>query len=218
MAKKLKNLSDTFDFKTIWTPNALYSKYNSFPKGYQKNSIKGFMQYKGCRQLYAYGLYEESIFQTLKQCAIKNPLAVGRHPRGAKGYLGDEAYGLNNFKYLKKMKDGTTREKQPLNKNDEVPRQAQSGISILRSREYDVRDPSGKSTWGVGTFDGVDALVVIARNEVFNIKKSHALKKIFEIAMTFAMSKVAAFDANSSQATNLLTNWTSECNSFASFK
>ena len=122
MAKKLKNLSDTFDFKTIWTPNALYSKYNSFPKGYQKNSIKGFMQYKGCRQLYAYGLYEESIFQTLKQCAIKNPLAVGRHPRGAKGYLGDEAYGLNNFKYLKKMKDGTTREKQPLNKKKKTIR------------------------------------------------------------------------------------------------
>ena len=209
-----------YNVKTDWSPQNLKAIYSSFPKDYVAPSTNSrFYDNQDLMHLFSYGLLEESMFQTLDKCALVHNKLV-KHSRKGNAYQGDEHFGIKRHGYLKKLeKNTTTRKVQSPLPTDAAPRFKQSGFSFMRTTASEVAGRAEAADgFGTGTLYGKDMLICAIRGQVFEIKIDTMVQEIYHIAKKYAMSKMAAYNNDTSIASNLLTSWTADCNSFSSFK
>ena len=219
MAATTKKQGTGYDFKADWSPGALKTIYTGFLPSIPLNAK--FNDYKVCKHLLSRGLYEQSMHKTLEGCYGKNTTALGFEDRkNAKGgYSGDEAWGIDYHTHLKTIKTMTEKKNNVSHSSDLAPRYPVTGIAILHTKEWekDNNMTNPIANIGIGTLKGKDELVIVVRDVVYHIKAKSALDEINDIAKWYAMSKMAAFNGHTTQATNLLSQWNSRISGFASF-
>lgn len=222
MATKVQGIN--YDLKEDWSPANLNAIYPSFPVGYNANppARTKFNENKDLKQVFSLGLAEESIEATLDACCTANPGVITKVNRSAKGYVGDANYGFKkNFAMFKKLNDNDAeRVAAPVESWHMVPSYPMTGFVFQHTRGWEVDDGRTETSEGLstGTLYGKDQLLCIMRGNIWEINRNHALNEIWDIAKWYALSKIAAYNGDTTYANSLSLTHTQKCNNFANFR
>lgn len=221
MSTKIR--STDYDLREDWSPANLNAIYPFFPANYNENPPANtkFNDNKDLRQLFTLGLAEEALHDTLERCAVSNPAIVEMNDRNAKNYVGDISFNFKkNFAYLTNLRDNEPpTPAAPVEDWHITPAYEMTGFGFCHLRGWEKEGQAENvDNMNNGTLYGEDTMLVLIRNKVFVLNNPLAISEIYHLAKYFAMGRMAAYNGDTTYASNLAAQHISKCNAFSSFQ